>query len=168
MEFMLLPIINTYQEKNREEIINLILDIQVNEFKSKMSIKDQPDLENIPGFYQKGKGNFWHAISDDKIIGTIALIDIGNSQCALRKMFVAKEYPGKEKAIAQQLLNTLLAWCKLKKITEIYLGTQTIFLSAHRFYEKNGFVEISKNQLPSSFPLMMIDTKFYCYQLTES
>jgi GNAT superfamily N-acetyltransferase len=161
---MLLPTINTYQEKNKEEIINLILDIQVGEFGSQISLKDQPDLENIPAFYQKGSGNFWVAMSDNKIIGTIALIDIGNSQCALRKMFVAKEYRGKEKAVAQQLLNTLLAWCKSKKIKEIYLGTQASFFAAHRFYEKSGFVEIAKKDLPISFPIMTVDTKFYVYR----
>jgi len=161
---MLLPTIDTYQEKNKEEIINLILEIQIGEFASQISLKDQPDLENIPAFYQKGAGNFWVAMSDHKVVGTIALIDIGNSQCALRKMFVAKEHRGKEKAVAQQLLTTLLAWCKSKNIKEIYLGTQASFFAAHRFYEKNGFVEISKKDLPSSFPIMAVDTKFYVYR----
>jgi hypothetical protein len=33
--------------------------------------------------------------------------------------------------------------------------------AAHRFYEKNGFVEIAKEQLPESFPLMRVDNRFF-------
>ena len=162
---MLLPVVETYQNQYKDKIINLILEIQVNEFNIPISIKDQPDLENIPSFYQKGAGNFWVAKSGDKILGTIALIDIGNSQCALRKMFVAKEYRGKEKGVAQQLLTTLLEWCKSKKIKEIYLGTVPSYFAAQRFYEKNGFIEIQKDMLPSNFSIMAVDKKFYLYRL---
>jgi RimJ/RimL family protein N-acetyltransferase len=50
-------------------------------------------------------------------------------------------------------------------VTEIYLGTTAEFLAAHRFYEKNGFKEIAKSQLPPAFPIMAVDTKFYKQQL---
>ena len=80
------------------------------------------------------------------MIGSITLIDIGNSQCALRKMFVIKEYRGKDKGIAQQLLDTVFEWCKLKNIREIYLGTISILHAAQRFYEKNGFHEVPKGE----------------------
>jgi N-acetylglutamate synthase-like GNAT family acetyltransferase len=164
---MLLPEVNIYQDQYKDKIINLILDIQIGEFGVPITIKDQPDLDNISSFYQKGAGNFWVALSGDKIIGTIALIDIGNSQCVLRKMFVAKEYRGKDKGVAQQLLATLLEWCKLKKINEIYLGTVATYFAAHRFYEKNGFTEIQKNLLPANFPIMAVDTKFYKYEFMK-
>ncbi|MES2217942.1 MAG: GNAT family N-acetyltransferase [Pseudomonadota bacterium] len=157
------PEVNIYQDQYKDKIINLILDIQIGEFGIPITIKDQPDLNNIPSFYQKGAGNFWVARSGDKIIGTIALIDIGNSQCVLRKMFVAKEYRGKDKGIAQELLTTLLNWCKSKNIKEIYLGTVATYFAAHRFYEKNAFTEIPKTTLPANFPIMKVDTKFYKY-----
>jgi predicted N-acetyltransferase YhbS len=41
------------------------------------------------------------------------------------------------------------------------LGTTAKFLAAHRFYEKNGFREIAQTELPASFPVMTVDTKFY-------
>lgn len=39
------------------------------------------------------------------------------------------------------------------------LGTTGKFVVAHRFYEKHGFCEIPKHDLPSSFPPMAVDTK---------
>ena len=35
------------------------------------------------------------------------------------------------------------------------------FLAAHRFYEKNGFIELQKVALPKAFPIMAVDSKFY-------
>ena len=50
-------------------------------------------------------------------------------------------------------------------VREVYLGTTAKFLAAHRFYEKNGFVEIDHSELPESFPVMVVDTKFYRLEL---
>ncbi len=101
------------------------------------------------------------ATENEKLIGTIALIDIDNGQGALRKMFVHKDYRGKEKGVGQLLLDTLLAWCKQKNIFEIYLGTVEQLHAAKRFYVKNGFVKIEKTTLPEKFPLMQVDTEFF-------
>jgi hypothetical protein len=37
---------------------------------------------------------------------------------------------------------------------------------ASLFTKKNGFVEIAKDALPSSFPLMAVDTKFHAMRLS--
>ena len=146
------------------DVVDVILPIQ-REFGIDVTIEQQPDLLDIPGFYQKGVGNFWVALVDDKVVGTIALLDIGRRQGALRKMFVRSEHRGATAGVAKLLLATLLAWCEDKALREIYLGTTAKFLAAHRFYEKNGFVEIDKNLLPSAFPIMAVDTKFYTLTL---
>ncbi|WP_282433094.1 GNAT family N-acetyltransferase [Legionella gresilensis] len=57
----------------------------------------------------------------------MGLIDIGNGQGVLRKMFVAKNYRGKERGIAQLLLNKVLIWCADKQIDEVYLGTVSVW-----------------------------------------
>ena len=96
-----------YEDSYREAIIDLILPIQQNEFKAPATIKDQPDLLDINSFYRKSKGNFWVALYENKIVGTIALVDFCPDQAALRKMFVHRDHRGKEKGIGQQLLNEL-------------------------------------------------------------
>ena len=117
-------------------------------------------------FILKSNSHFWVATEDEKLIGTIALIDIDNGQAALRKMFVHKDYRGKEKGVGQLLLDTLLNWCKQKNIFEIYLGTVEQLHAAKRFYVKNGFVKVDKAALPESFPLMQVDTEFFGLTLT--
>lgn len=159
--------IETYTDINKKDVADLILHIQNVEFDIPITLKLQPDLNAIPGFYQTNSGNFWIAKIDGKIIGTISLLDIGNRQGALRKMFVDKHHRGKEFGVGQKLLNTLLAWAKLKGFTEIFLGTTQKFLAAQRFYEKNGFKEIEKQELPEDFPVMDVDIKFYRFSLTS-
>ena len=80
-------------------------------------------------------------------------------------MFVAKDYRGKEFGIGQSLLITLVAWARHKGITEIFLGTTEKFIAAQRFYEKNSFVEIQKQNLPVEFPVMAVDVKFYKFSV---
>jgi GNAT superfamily N-acetyltransferase len=156
-------IISEYSDIYKEGVINLILNIQQNEFNIQIKKEDQPDLCDIPEFYQKNRGNFWVALSDDRVVGTVSLLDIGSNQSALRKMFVQKEFRGKAFNIAEGLLIKLLDWSQKNKINEIFLGTTDKFLAAHRFYEKNKFIKIPKENLPASFPIMKVDTIFYKY-----
>ena len=158
--------IHEFSSEYQEEVLNLILTIQQKEFEISITAEDQPDLRNIKGFYQKGAGNFWVALLNDKVIGTISLLDIGNGRAALRKMFVDKAYRGERYQVAFRLLDTLLKWARSEKIKEIYLGTTSKFLAAHRFYEKNGFWEIEKTDLPGAFPVMKVDPRFYKFELS--
>lgn len=154
-----------YSANYQEEIIALILGIQQDEFHVAITREDQPDLSDIPGFYQQGKGNFWLAVYDDQVIGTIALVDIGNGQSALRKMFVKAAFRGSRYNTGHQLLQQLIAWAKKQGIGAIYLGTTEKFLAAHRFYEKNNFMQIDESELPAAFPIMKVDTRFYQLKL---
>ena len=145
----------------QQQVIELILDIQKNEFHVPITLGDQPDLLVIPSFYQNEKGNFWIAIEEEKVIGTIALLSFSDDQAALRKMFVAKNYRGKEFGTAQKLFDALLSWAKEKDIHEIYLGTLSHMLAAQSFYRRNGFVEIRKEALPVRYPVMHVDSMFF-------
>jgi len=154
-----------FEDKYQDQVIDLILNIQQNEFHIPITAKDQPDLNDIPGFYRNGNGNFWIALENNNVTGTISLKDIGENELALRKMFVKKECRGNNPGTAKQLLDAALAWAKKRKVSTIYLGTTEKFLAAHRFYEKNDFIEISKSDLPQRFPVMAVDTKFYAYRI---
>lgn len=153
--------IEAYTDIHKNDVADLILSIQTGEFGIPITLALQPDLNTIPEFYQTNNGNFWIAKIDEEIIGTISLLDIGNRQGALRKMFVHKNYRGKEFGVGQKLLATLLDWSRQRGITEIFLGTTEKFIAAQRFYEKNGFKEIQKQELPETFPVMEVDIKFY-------
>lgn len=143
------------------QAIELILSIQRLEFHLPVSVEGQPDLLDIDRCYHATGGGFWGAIMDGRLTGTIGLVHIGRHQGVLRKFFVAKDYRGKEKGIAQRLLNALLSHCDSAGIKDIYLGTIDTMKAAARFYEKNGFVRIQKTGLPPTFPLMPVDNVFY-------
>lgn len=150
-----------FSRELEDSVALLILEIQQREFGIPIRAEDQPDLRQIPGFYQVGNGNFWVARSGARVVGTIALLDLGSAQCALRKMFVHRDFRGELSGTARRLLDTLLDWCETRALREIYLGTTEHFHAAHRFYAKHGFDEIARSELPRAFPIMQVDTKFF-------
>lgn len=158
MQIQIVP----YQQQYDDAIASLIVSIQQHEFNIKITLADQPDLQDIDNFYRKGSGNFWCALSPEgELIGTIALIDIGNGMGAIRKMFVKSEWRGKEKNVARILLNTLELWASQHAITALYLGTVEQLKAAQRFYEREGFTLVEVQSLPTQFPRMAVDTIFY-------
>ncbi len=144
-----------------QPIVDLILPIQQIEFNVPVTLEGQPDLLDIETNYIQPGGGFWGAIHEGELIGTIALMDTGHAAGAIRKMFVKKEFRGKELGIAQQLLKILIDYCRGRGITDLYLGTVDMLKAAHRFYERNGFQRIKVEDLPSYFPRMMADNIFY-------
>lgn len=149
-----------------ERVRTFILGIQVGEFKVPITAEDQPDLFDIPGVYQRGAGQFWLARQGDQVVGTLALHDLGEGRCALRKMFVAQNFRGPHHNIAQQLLGLLLKHAHQRGVADISLGTTEVMPAAHRFYEKNGFVRIEREALPSQWPHNRVDVRFYRRVLT--
>lgn len=174
--------IRPWQAADQDGVVALISGIQRGEFSLPITPTDQPDLMDITGFYRRGVGEFWVAEAKagagvegneavGGVIGCIALLDIGGGQGALRKMFVHKHWRGaprggQEAGVAAALLRTLLQHAAAHGLGEIFLGTTTRFLAAHRFYEKHGFARVEKAGLPQSFPVMSVDSVFYRMGLT--
>jgi len=150
-----------FEAKHAPGVVAVILPIQQAEFGLPITLEAQPDLEDVESFYRRGCGNFWVALDGDEIVGTIGMLDVGAARVALRKMFVKASHRGAERAVARRLLQTVLEWARANDVAEIFLGTTAKFLAAHRFYEKHGFTEITRGELPASFPVMSVDTKFY-------
>lgn len=150
-----------------QQIIDLVLPIQQLEFNVPVTLEDQPDLLDIHTNYYIDGGAFWGALNGEELVGTIALLNVGHHTGVIRKMFVKKEYRGREFGIAHHLLEILIIFCRENGIQHLYLGTVDILKAAHRFYEKNGFLEIDVNLLPSYFPRMAADNKFYHLDLNN-
>ena len=159
--------IQPFENQDTDQIVELILTIQQKEFFVPITINEQQDLLNIPTFYQQGNGNFWVAKYEGNVVGTIALIDCGENIGTIRKMFVKKEFRGKEFGIAQRLFDILLTTAQEAKMTDVYLGTIERLQAAIRFYERNGFTLIAKENLPSVFPIMAVDTHFFEKKIME-
>ncbi len=162
--FKIKPVDNKYSDA----VIDLVLNIQQNEFNISITIDDQPDLLQIDDFYHSNGGNFWGAFIDDQLVGTIALLKFDEKAAAVRKMFVKKEFRGKEYSIAQKLLETLIFYCSQNSIDQIYLGTVSVLKAALRFYERNHFIVIEKKALPEKFPVMEADNIFCLLDLKSN
>ncbi|XXM73198.1 GNAT family N-acetyltransferase [Lysinibacillus sphaericus] len=160
------PLVKQYTSQYQTQVADLILHIQKQEYSIPITKKDQPDLFMIEEYYQTGRGNFWIAVYNDHVVGTISLLDIGNNQAALRKMFVDKEFRGAAHKTASLLLAAAMRWAEERSIHPVYLGTTPQFLAAHRFYEKTGFKRIEREDLPENFPVLQVDKKFYRYSLS--
>jgi GNAT superfamily N-acetyltransferase len=155
--------IQPLSNEHSKQAIALILPIQQIETGVAVTIQDQPDLFDIDGVYTQPGGGFWGAINaqDGELIGTIALIHVGHNTGVIRKMFVKKEFRGRELGIAQQLFQTLIDYSQIKGITDLYLGTVEKLKAACRFYERNAFKRINAEDLPAYFLRMQVDDTFY-------
>ena len=71
-------IVRAYRPGDAQAVIDVIVPIQREEFGVSITAEDQPDLADIPGWYQTGAGQFWLAERDGLAVGTIALKDIGD------------------------------------------------------------------------------------------
>lgn len=160
--------IESYSPHYSQGVADLIASIQREEFQIEITYQDQPDLTDIPAFYQQGTGGFWLALEGKQVVGSIALKDIGRGAAALRKMFVAPNHRGRDKGVAKMLLDTALNHARSLGLVVIYLGTTAKFLAAHRFYEKHGFERLDETALPETFPRMVVDTRFYVLRLEAS
>ncbi|MFN0173527.1 MAG: GNAT family N-acetyltransferase [Saprospiraceae bacterium] len=153
--------ITQFDQQYTEAICQLILNIQQNEFNVPITLADQPDLLTIPDVYQQNAGNFWVAIADGEVVGSIGLIDCGEGIGCIRKMFVRADWRGKGRGVAQKLLDTLEAWAVRQGLHSLYLGTVERLHAAIRFYERNGFTPVVPEALPVRFPRMSVDTHFF-------
>jgi len=111
--------------------------------------------------------NYWVAIHNEKVIGTVGIMVIKNRVGILKKMMLKKSFRGKELGISKLLLETVIHWCEQNDISKIYLGTMDQFKAAQLFYRKNGFKRISQNELPKDFLKNPLDTVFFEYDLNE-
>lgn len=151
----------TYQAKYKQQIIDLILHIQNHEAKIGLSINEQKDLLDIPYYYQKNGGEFWTAVEDGTVIGTVALMNYGNGNAVLKKFFVEKSH--RNQKVGYALYTVLKNYAEERKINTIVLDTPSVAKRSHEFYERAGFKKIEKSLLP--FPYEYPDRDSYLYLL---
>ena len=154
-------------------VAGLVLPIQQLEFGVAITLEAQPDILDIERSFGRDRSGLWGAFVDEQLVGTIGLLDIGpahgmesahsmgSAHGVVRKMFVHAAYRGKQWGIAQGLMDMVVRHCRDAGIKDLWLGTIHTMGAAARFYERNGFVKISKAGLPGHFPLMAVDDTFY-------
>ena len=139
----------TYKDEYKSYVINLILYIQNYESKINLSLAEQPDLNDIEKFYRKGGGEFWIAVENNRVIGTIGIMNKGNGFGIMKKFFVKADF--RSQGIGLKLYNCLFRYAKKHKINRIILDTPSVAVTSHKFYERAGFRKITKADLPIEY-----------------
>jgi N-acetylglutamate synthase-like GNAT family acetyltransferase len=104
---------------------------------------------------------YWVALYNGQVVGTVALIICKNEFGVLKKMMLKKEFRGSAYGVSKLLLITAIENAKKNSLESIYLGTMTQFKAALSFYQKHGFRQIAEDELPAGFPKYPIDKLFY-------
>ena len=135
-----------FDPKYTQEVYNFVWSVRTAE----IGWKSEPeDLHDIESFYFKDGGNFWLAVNDGEIVGTLALKNMGGNRGYLERMYLAKKYRGT--GLAQKMLAKLISFAKSIELEEIYLATSTGPMTerAIAFYKKMGFAQVPN--LPKDF-----------------
>lgn len=149
-------------DQDVDAITDLLFDIWTNEYQFDVKREDFPDLKEIEKSYVQAGGLFLVAIHKEQVIGTIACERLDPACFVLKRMFVSKSFRGR--GVAQLLLDRLFGEVLPSSIhndTYFYLSTkENEAIAAKRFYLKNGFEAISRDELPDNFPFFYEDDLF--------
>lgn len=148
-----------YQDIYKQQVIDLILHIQNSEAKINLTIEEQPDLLEVPLYYEKNGGAFWIAVEKEKVIGTIAFMNYGSGNAVLKKFFVRSDW--RNQKIGYALYEKLITFLKDEKYKRVLLDTPSVATTSHRFYEKVGFRKITKENLPFRYEYPDRDSYLY-------
>ena len=141
--------ITFFKPEQQAELTAFVLGIQNGEFGLGFTEDEQLDLINTSVFYDDG--GFWIAQLNNEIVGCIGLQRLNSKIGVLRKMFVKKELRGTDLKIAKTLFDILKAEAQKLGFDSILLDTPSIAKASHRFYQKNGFLELDRSNVPSSY-----------------
>ena len=100
---------------------------------------DKKDLLNPNKIIHNG-GQVFFALENQKVIGTVAMINSSDDRFELAKMTVQEDFRGK--GIANMLMDECLEFAKENKAKEIFLISNDSLTIARNLYDKYGFKEV--------------------------
>jgi ribosomal protein S18 acetylase RimI-like enzyme len=100
---------------------------------------DKKDLLNPNKIIHNG-GQVFFALENQKVIGTVAMINSSDDRFELAKMTVQEDFRGK--GIANMLMDECLEFAKENNAKEIFLISNDSLTIARNLYDKYGFKEV--------------------------
>lgn len=154
-----------YEENDTEEIIKLVLHCQNDGTRPVVDVYDQPELLCIREKYFTPGGFFWVAKEHKKIAGSIGLMNCGDGIGILKKFFVYEKYRSAPYHLGRKLFQELLSFARQHSFTTLILDTPKNTHRAHSFYQKAGFIKITKEELPVLYDYPYKGSDFFMLQL---
>jgi putative acetyltransferase len=147
-----MPEIIEYESKYAADFKRLNL-----EWLDKYGLTEAPDLVVLDSPQKEildTGGCLYLAKVDDEIIGSAALIAVGDGNFELAKMAVAPGFQGR--GISKLLIGKCLAQAKIMNAKRIYLESSSLLKTALILYEKYGFRQVPlKNSHYNTADIMM-------------
>ena len=101
----------------------------------------EEELKNLPGKYEPPTGRLYLAYADDELAGCIAMRDLGDGVCEMKRLFVRDSFRGRR--IGQTLIERLISDARAIGYDRMRLDTFPPKMGkAVRLYESYGFHEI--------------------------
>lgn len=98
-----------------------------------------PELRALATYFAEAGGALWAAEQDGRVIGMAATRPMSQDAAfEICKVYLAKEARGT--GLAHKLLDAVEAHARAAGAERLVLWSDTRFMTAHRFYEKRGFV----------------------------
>ena len=98
------------------------------------------ELASLPGAYGPPTGRLLVAYYDGEVAGTVAMRDLGNHICEMKRMFVYAKFWGK--GIGRALATTLIGESRALGYSQMRLDTGIRHVAAQGLYRSLGFEEI--------------------------
>ncbi len=95
------------------------------------------DLADMDGHYLGGGGYFAVLEEGGRIVGTVALTDLGGGVCELRRMYLETVWRGR--GLGFMLLEHAIAVARARGFRRVVLETAAVLVEAIAFYQKAGF-----------------------------
>lgn len=147
--------------KHLAELVDLINYCQNIEAHLDIKMAEQSDIFEIEAYYQKQGGQFWIALQNNSVVGSIALLPVNQEIAILKKFFTYPEFRGHPVRLGQKLFDCFYAYYSSHNFSRIILDTPENESRSHFFYEKQGFQQISRDQLDIDYPFPDRNSRIY-------
>ena len=135
------PVICEYSSSDKQEVKSVILNTLKN-FGFDYNPLYDFDLDDPYKHYIKNGGMFYVLKVENKIVGTVAVINKGKT-AELKRLYVDKNYQGKK--FGSMLIDKAIQFCKDKGFTKLEFETNKKFTKAYLLYQRRGFKTIRED-----------------------
>lgn len=100
----------------------------------------EEELKGLPGEYAPPRGALFLAWAEARPAGCIAVRPIDDRDCEMKRLYVRDAFRGL--SVGERLAREAIEWARAAGYERMLLDTLPSMRSAHRLYERLGFIEI--------------------------
>lgn len=142
------------------ELVDLINYCQNTEAHLDIRMAEQDDIFQVDQYYRQSGGEFWVALDEGHIVGSIALLPVSKSTAVLKKFFTYPKYRGRPVHLGSDLYAKFIEIAR-NNFERVVLDTPEAEHRSHSFYERQGFVQIPFEELNVHYEFPNRASRFY-------